>query len=397
MKTTLSAKISALFILLSAVVACSRTSDTETEGGIRTIHVDVDVAPAPVKTSEILKDVRIVPLETNDSCLLDEIRTIKMLNGYIYISAGGTLYKFDKRGRFLTSMKRQGNGPGEYVSLWDFDVDKQGNVYVFCQRTCRVYVYDGRGDFKKKIDLKGNPKCILVRDDGSILVDHGNDYSRVYDKSLVVVRDSVVEGFGHLAVDTFICKYADALIMLSSFRRDGDRVIMYKSRNDTVYTVTDKGIEYLARMDYSGRNVPIEFYHQQYDNIMVYGDALCHTNYIENGTAYSEGETYVFNTVLSAKKDEKWGFTFENKQAIVNKQTKETKIASEIVDDQSLYGMKVLPVYPLSGSTFAWSIDVADILSHAETLSETERGELLKRINYQDEDQNPVLYIGTFK
>lgn len=47
------------------------------------------------KLSELLSEVEYIPLETSDSCLLDEWAKILSVRGNIYISSMNEIFKFD--------------------------------------------------------------------------------------------------------------------------------------------------------------------------------------------------------------------------------------------------------------------------------------------------------------
>ncbi|MBQ3635711.1 MAG: hypothetical protein II951_08870 [Bacteroidales bacterium] len=84
-------------------------------------------------------------------------------------------------------------------------------------------------------------------------------------------------------------------------------------------------------------------------------------------------------------------------KSIINKQTGDCKTLSNPYEDKCLFGMKIGFVPILDLSTFATPLAIEFILQHAESLSPADRAALLQRFNYQDDDQNPVLFVGTLK
>lgn len=85
-------------------------------------------------TGEIrINDIEYIPLETMDHSLLGTINKVIFKNNKFYILDKGQnkgVYIFDKKGKFISSIVRSGDGPGEYIEIMDMDVDNDNNVYI---------------------------------------------------------------------------------------------------------------------------------------------------------------------------------------------------------------------------------------------------------------------------
>lgn len=88
-----------------------------------------------VKLSSIFKEVRMVPLETNASSLIGG-RGNKVLqrDSLFYVHSQNKILCFGYDGRFVQQWDKQGNGPGEYSEISDFDVvvlkDKKKELWI---------------------------------------------------------------------------------------------------------------------------------------------------------------------------------------------------------------------------------------------------------------------------
>ncbi len=71
-----------------------------------------------------------IPLETTDSCLCGSISAVKIVDDKIYIidQESKRLLVFDTSGKFITQIGRRGNGPGEYMSVNNFHIDKEKQI-----------------------------------------------------------------------------------------------------------------------------------------------------------------------------------------------------------------------------------------------------------------------------
>ena len=71
-----------------------------------------------------------IPLETNDQCLIKEITDIQESKGFLWILSDGKLYQFTSNGRFVKMIGTVGQGPEEYISVWDMQVNNQQEQVV---------------------------------------------------------------------------------------------------------------------------------------------------------------------------------------------------------------------------------------------------------------------------
>jgi hypothetical protein len=84
-----------------------------------------------VDVLEIL-EIDFVKLETNENCLVNRsIRQIASLDDKIFILSGGessSLFVFDRLGKFIASIGKMGNGPGEHLVITSFSFDRRKNI-----------------------------------------------------------------------------------------------------------------------------------------------------------------------------------------------------------------------------------------------------------------------------
>lgn len=80
----------------------------------------------------LIKEIKLIPLETNDASLLDDIRNIIVTESNIYIHddfMDGGIVIFDSKGKFVKRISH-GRGPGEINRLYDIDFDKSKNELI---------------------------------------------------------------------------------------------------------------------------------------------------------------------------------------------------------------------------------------------------------------------------
>ena len=102
----------------------------------------------------ILKTVKLVPLETTNKSLLDNIRKIITTDEYIYILdayKGCSVIIFTKDGKFVKRLSH-GQGPGELQRLYDIDYDFQNNELVAYQHSFFLF-FDKQGNYLRQEKL----------------------------------------------------------------------------------------------------------------------------------------------------------------------------------------------------------------------------------------------------
>ncbi len=110
-----------------------------------------------IKASDFIDDMDYIILETSDSCVLAELRNIKISNDLLYITdvVFKGIYVFNLDGELINKFSSFGNGPGEYSSLDDFIIDEEKKTIEILDRVKKeIFIYDlGTFTFRKSIPL----------------------------------------------------------------------------------------------------------------------------------------------------------------------------------------------------------------------------------------------------
>ena len=141
------------FICLVCVLLSSCSDQKATK-----IALIADLSPEESRPTwtELFSDrYEITPLETTSGSLIGQIDKIRKFRNHYYVlsSNGKTIHHFDKDGKFVSSLNRQGQGPEEYPRIEDFDVcEADGKTEVWISDNKSLKVYDATDfSFKRKI------------------------------------------------------------------------------------------------------------------------------------------------------------------------------------------------------------------------------------------------------
>ncbi|MBN2818550.1 MAG: 6-bladed beta-propeller [Bacteroidales bacterium] len=128
-------------IILLCLLACTNEKNQKLE--------TIIVSPArtsEVNLSEIAESVQLIPLETNDSCLVSYITSLDLCDNYIFICSGNrSVMQFDNKGKFIRQIGREGKGPAEYIFPGNITCNaKNQRIYIAAQQQILCFGFDGK-------------------------------------------------------------------------------------------------------------------------------------------------------------------------------------------------------------------------------------------------------------
>lgn len=111
--------------------------------------------PTDLKASECFKQIRYIPLETNDSCLIGASPSIKILHDKLIVTtAQKQCLLFDKAtGHFISSVGHIGNDPEGYSSTNGYWLDYPNDRIVFTGWNNEQVIYNSEGSYVGKFKV----------------------------------------------------------------------------------------------------------------------------------------------------------------------------------------------------------------------------------------------------
>lgn len=243
--------------------------------------------PAKLKASDCFKQIKYIPLETNDSCLIGASPSIKILHDKLLVTTGqDQCFLFDKAtGRFLTSVGHVGNDPEGYSDSKGCWLVHPLNQICFAGWNGNQVIYDANGSYIGELNnpIKnttfpantvinyldertmvahttaggGKPDRVTVFRDSTIInqfMSSGQDTSVIgmipeNIESLSVVSN---HGFGSkMLLFTYKDRKAGAYPMGDYFFWHQGKDLFFKEQfNDTIYQVTADALLPVCRFDF---------------------------------------------------------------------------------------------------------------------------------------------------
>lgn len=134
--------------LVAILAACQHQGIQET--GYEHIYIHPEKAE-PVQFKQLFKNYRIVPLETNDSMLVNAIYNVLVYEDRIFLldRQNQSVLIFSDKGQARALIHNQGNGPQEYVSLFSFALNPfDRSLHLFDDQARKEHVYDWDGHWQ---------------------------------------------------------------------------------------------------------------------------------------------------------------------------------------------------------------------------------------------------------
>jgi hypothetical protein len=150
-------KYSLLPILLFLIIGCKgklSTGSSLPEDVVPTIDImqGVKNRVPELLLSDALDSIKIVPLETKPTSFIKDNRwNLKIEGGDIFIHpfADYKIFHFSGNGRFLNTIGKRGNGPGEYNAITNFFVDREKKTVEIITSNVGIHVYNYDGLYTK--------------------------------------------------------------------------------------------------------------------------------------------------------------------------------------------------------------------------------------------------------
>lgn len=127
-----------LFLIMTACQNHSKSA------GDATVIVEKTDFKKTYKASNLFEKVEIIPLETNDSCLIGDCSKITLIKDTIYIldKKSNQMFCFDRRGKYVRKIGRVGRAGDEYLEVDDFCILKNGNIAIVDRSLRKLIIYD---------------------------------------------------------------------------------------------------------------------------------------------------------------------------------------------------------------------------------------------------------------
>lgn len=394
-------KNSYLIILSLSLLACGGKKPVEQADGIGVKPLEYPVAISfgkgveterEVSLSEIAKEVKVIPLETKQECLIGKTHKgmIQMVGHDLFIPCTEGLLQFTDDGKFVRSVAKRGQGPGEYNMIRHIAVNSRLKQ-VYLMDHGKVHAYSTDGEFLKESPIPMCWQFTLLGD--SIYVGYiYNNTGQKKDRLVLIDRNgetlNTFPQYDQFTIGNGLNYYLwgryDRYVY--SFR---DEACCKEYYNDTVFTITPKELQPRYILDLGKYKIPKE---KRFE--VLEGDWRA---YSEPARAYLrpdflETSQWVFLPYTT------WDVTNEDdvpQLAMFDKRTGECyKVKDNMIKNDMEGGLAFYPATRVADNVLLYYWDASEVLELAEKNPAILEYEQLKNLK---DDDNPVLMLVTLK
>lgn len=224
-------------ILCIILVACKNNNDKISEN---TLHVNL--SNNTLSPYSLFDRIELIPLETKDESLITSIGRIIEYNDRYYILDDriSILFCFDKYGKYLYRIDKNGTGPEDYYLIYETVIDQTKNHIYMLSPMGFIHTYDINGNFINKHQLPdGGGEQDMIQLDNNTLAywilmgDQTKNKVKFYD----IKKKDIIGGFWKDTEETFMTnmcidvfyKYKDTNYFSTQFSNE-----VYRFSKDTV-------------------------------------------------------------------------------------------------------------------------------------------------------------------
>ncbi|MDR2425382.1 MAG: 6-bladed beta-propeller [Prevotellaceae bacterium] len=241
------------FALAFALLLSISCSHGTTKHNLIPIYIEPDkVMEAYDIAGDVETEWDIVPLETTDDCLISQISRVIFQNEMYYILDNTSMiYLFNSSGKYLRKLDRKGQGPGEYLSIFSFDVI--GNeVWVSDVNRRRLLIYDSLFNFIGEVNNLNIAICDMNHAGQNVYV--ASNWFESQPKNCQLARYSIPNKQITSLLDVgTLEKNFYAVNKIKQIVKHGDSCLFFQSCCDTLFQIRDNTLIPKYKFSFSER------------------------------------------------------------------------------------------------------------------------------------------------
>lgn len=329
-------KITCIFCITLILLSCTKISDNDNYK-----KIDVKISNN-ISVYDLFSNIDLIPLETSADVLLEyPILKYVITDNYIYVlnQKQLTIFIFDKKGNYINKINRKGNGPGEYLSIIDFNINRfSNNVEILTRYKVLTYDYIGKKFIKEyKLNTSDMPRSFHnVNSEMDILF-----CENINKKLILYSREDNKEIDSTYIRPDFIYRKTPLGFNISPFFIYNDTLRLYEGANGNIYTIlADKEITHsYIKWDFGEENFDYNVLPTEKD-IAFYAD-YCWKRSMQSALCFyslAENENYIITHFWYKKQTPALIYNKKTKEYVILSNYKENmKCAFDNIDNEHFY------------------------------------------------------------
>ncbi|MBU2554149.1 MAG: 6-bladed beta-propeller [Bacteroidetes bacterium] len=222
-------KMIVLIFVMALLFSCSEKNQN-TEREVEIIEIKGKDLTQTGNLSDMILGFSLVPLETDSSSLIIEVKKVILHKNHYYIfdESAQKILKFTDAGKFVRQISSRGEGPGEFIEIHDFIIDKTRDI-IFVPDYYILHSFTLDGVFIKSLPLDFMGDVISQTNDDKFAFYGGFEGFRL--KFVDTLGNLVSSDIPYSRINNAPVKYI--------FSSVADRVYFHLPACDTVFQIED--------------------------------------------------------------------------------------------------------------------------------------------------------------
>jgi hypothetical protein len=288
-----------VLLCLLLLIVNSSSSLIPVKGKGETIRINLDSSTVPFWT-DLVEIVETVKLELTEKSIISGIYKVEFANNRFYVldkQKANALFVYDRKGKFIQRIGRDGKGPGEHLRIEDFNINYDNkNIEILDIDLKKIMCFDFNGKFIKDIPIPIYGMSIINMGADSyglynVNIPQGDkrfNYYLINNKSKIIqTAFPYSKKIDHINKSIFF-----------NFYRIGGQIALNMPFNDTIYNVSKGSFERKYIFNFGKYTLPAN--HMTKVNYKNLGPYMRATPYVFSKLAF-ETQSYVFASIRLRK------------------------------------------------------------------------------------------------
>lgn len=245
-----------------------------------------------VRLSQVATNIQYIQLETNPSCLIENLRGVKcfFVDSLIFVQNINHVLKFSADGKFIKKIGNPGRGPGEIMLIMSMSVIPTKRVLVLHQAEKLLY-FSFNGDLIKTEKIPYHQEVKVLDDSRYLTYDPGTNGSEKYNFILASEQGDTISTVENYT--TWKKSYKGSIVVsggaFEAFYLKMNSYFFKSKYNDTVYhvNITKGRIEPSYSINFGNYKIPEELIPEK-----LVSDPIKMNKYKERATDFYWGKPF---------------------------------------------------------------------------------------------------------
>lgn len=308
-------------IILILIIVFSSCNDNKRQisNDYQIQEIKIQVNEGILNATEIIDSANYFLLNSDMENLIGEISKIQYKNDKIFIldsKHAKSLFIYNSHGEFLTCIKNHGKGPGEFLSIIDFNINNfENTVDILDEKQKKIIQYNFDGNLKKEVDFQPWGFCFGIINKNEYVISSTQVFNSTYPHDIHFISESgSINGAYFLNNKRIVMNFSTQ----TCFYENGEALLYKPNYSDTIFSIS-KNIKPYIHINFLKHTLPLD---DMLDKLS--SEEITESNYAYHIENYLESNDKIYF---------RFSYRKELRHVFYSKKTKKIKFGVEFLND----------------------------------------------------------------